>query len=313
MFLQTSALEAGAMVVLAGLFDLLFGEPPTPVHPVAWIGHLISALERRRPLGRSGAEFLYGVVIVLVVCGVSGGVAWGLLYGLAQLPVWARLILGAYLLKTTFSLRGLVGAGRTVQRALETDTAAAREELKALVSRNRNLEPPQIVSATIESLAENLTDSVLAPLVAFALLGLPGAAVYRAINTMDAMIGYHGRYEFVGKAAARLDDLVNWLPARLAGLLLCLIAFPRGRAAVTALWRDRRGVESPNAAWTMAPMAGALGVQLEKLDHYRLGLPERPLTPATIAQAIRLTWAAGWLSILVSGGLAVLVLGGYLQ
>lgn len=292
-------------VLLAGVFDLLLGEPPSPVHPVVWIGRLIGLLERRRPHGRPRAEFLWGFLVVLVPCGVAGGVAWVAALGVAQLPLWIGVPLMAYLLKTTFSLRGLVSAGRTVQVALDEDTDAARDELRALVSRSRQLEPPQIVSATVESLAENLTDSVLAPLLAFALFGLPGAVLYRVLNTADAMIGYHGEFEYVGKAAARLDDVANWVPARLAGIGLCLVAVMtgRGRRAIAALRRDRKGLESPNAGWTMAPMAGALRVQLEKIGHYRLGLPERALAPAIIGEAISLTWTAGGLYVMM-GGLA---------
>ena len=298
-----------ATVLLAGCFDLLLGEPPAAVHPVVWIGKLIGVLERRRPLARPAAEFAWGVLIVLITCLLSGALAWGIALALARAPWWVRLPVGAYLLKTLFSLRGLVEAGLAVRRALDTDTDAAREELKSLVSRGRDLDPPRIVSATVESLAENLTDSVLAPLLAFALFGLPGAAVYRAINTMDAMIGYHGEYEYVGKAAARVDDAANWLPARLAGVLLCLFTPAVGtlRGAVTALVRDRKSVESPNAAWTMAPMAGGLRVQLEKVGHYRLGTPERPLTPACIGEAAKLTWVAGGAYIIISSLMAAWV------
>ncbi|MHB9022702.1 MAG: adenosylcobinamide-phosphate synthase CbiB [Armatimonadota bacterium] len=305
------AFFALGVVLLAGIFDVLFGEPPDRVHPVALIGKLIDVLAKRRPRERPTVEFAWGLLIVFITVGISGAVAWGLTVGLAQLPWWASLPLTAYLLKTMFSLRGLVSAGQTVRKALEADTEAAREELKALVSRSRNLGPPQIVSATVESLAENLTDSVLAPLLAFAIFGLPGAAVYRAINTMDAMIGYRGEYEYVGKAAARLDDVVNWIPARLAGVILCLVALCTGglRNAVRALLRDRHVVESPNAAWTMAPMAGALRVQLEKIGHYRLGLPERPLTAELIGEAAALTWMAGGIYILLSGGLAAVAIG----
>lgn len=306
--MNPAILTAAGTVMLAGVFDVALGEPPSPVHPVVWIGKLIGWFERRRPRKKPAAEFCWGLLTVVVTCAITGGAAWGVAGGLGRLPLWASIPLTAYLLKTTFSLRGLVEAGRTVQRALESDTEAAREELKALVSRSRNLDPPQIVSATVESLAENLTDSVLAPLLAFALFGLPGAVVYRAINTMDAMIGYHGEYEYLGKAAARLDDAVNWLPARLAGILLCLVAMAQGsgRGALTALRRDRRAVASPNAAWTMAPMAGALRVQLEKIGHYRLGLPERPLTAALINEAARLTWAAGACYLLLGGVLAAM-------
>lgn len=304
--MNQAVLIAVGTVLLAGAFDVVFGEPPTPIHPVVWIGKLIGFFEKRRPHNRPPVEFAWGLLTVLVTCAVAGTVAWGATCGLRLLPLWVSIPLTAYLLKTTFSLRGLVEAGRTVQRALEADTDAARDELKALVSRSRNLDPPQIVSATVESLAENLTDSVLAPLLAFAFFGLPGAAIYRAINTMDAMIGYRGEYEYVGKAAARLDDVVNWIPARLAGVILCLVALAKGGlfGAVTALLRDRKAVESPNAAWTMAPMAGALRVQLEKVGHYRLGLPERPLTAALIGEAALLTWLAGGAYLLLGGILA---------
>lgn len=300
---------AGATVLLAGLLDAAFGEPPNALHPVAWMGKLITVFEKHRPRSCPAAEFLWGLLTVLVVCVVVGGIAWLARWGVAKLPWWVALPVGAVLLKSTLSLRGLVEAGRTLQRALETDTDAAREELKALVSRSRNLDPPQIVSATLESLAENLTDSVLAPLLAFALFGLPGAAVYRAINTMDAMIGYHGEYEYFGKVAARLDDVVNWLPARLAGVLLCLMTLPRGgfTRAVTALAREHHLVESPNAAWTMSPMAAALRVQLEKVGHYRLGIAERPLTAGLIGEAAVLVWASGAAYFALSSVLAVVM------
>ncbi len=249
-------------MLLAGIFDVVLCEPPTPVHPVVWIGKLISVFEHKRPRQSPRAELAWGILTVIIVCGVTGGVAWGATRGLHYCPMWVQLPVLAYLLKTTFSLRGLIQAGLIIQRKLHTDTDAAREDLKALVSRNRNLEPPQIVSATVESMAENLTDSVLAPLLAFAFFGLPGAAIYRAINTMDAMIGYRGEYEYVGKCAARVDDVVNWIPARMAGVIICLVAVlhGQGKAAIATLVRDRRGLESPNAAWTMAPMAGALRV-----------------------------------------------------
>ncbi len=304
--MSITSVLALATVVLAAVFDLVIGEPPNAVHPVVWIGKLISLFERRRPRENPRAEFAWGLLTVCVVCVAVGVVAWGVARALRLLPMWVSLPVGAYLLKSLFTLNGLVGAGQTVRRALLANTQTAREELKALVSRSRELTPPQIVSATVESLAENLTDSVLAPLLAFALFGLPGAAIYRAINTMDAMIGYHGEYEYFGKAAARLDDVVNWLPARLAGVVLCLAALTtRGaRAAITALRRDRRAVESPNAAWTMAPMAGALRVQLEKVGHYRLGLPERPLAPEIIGEASTLAWIAGWGYVAISGILA---------
>jgi adenosylcobinamide-phosphate synthase len=205
------------------------------------------------------------------------------------------------LLKTTFSLRGLVRAGRDVQRALARDTDAARTRLAALVSRSSDLEPPLIVSATIESLAENLTDSVVSPLLYYALFGLPGALAYRAINTMDAMVGYRDEREYVGKAAARSDDVANWLPTRIAALKRT------ARAAWAALRTQHRPEHGPNKTLAIATMAGALGVQLQKPGAYALGWAERPLTADVIGDAAWFVWVAGSAAIAGAAGLAALL------
>ena len=212
-----------ATVLLAGLFDVTIGEPPSALHPVVWMGRLIGALMGRRPHGRPRAELAYGVLIVLVTAGSAAAAGLLLTIGLSYLPWWAALPLGAWVLKTAFSLRGLVRAGRDVQRALGSDTGAARARLAALVSRSPDMDPPLIVSATVESLAENLTDSVVSPLFFFVFFGLPGALAYRAINTMDAMIGYRDEREYVGKAAARTDDVANWAPTRIAALMIVAV------------------------------------------------------------------------------------------
>jgi adenosylcobinamide-phosphate synthase len=302
-------LFALATVALAGLLDAAFGEPPNALHPVAWLGGLVGVMERRRPRGRPRAELACGALIVLVTCAVSGAAGVGLMFAVDALPVWAALPTAALALKVAFSLRGLAAAGRAVQHSLGTDIAAARAGVTALVSRDPHLEPPQIVSATVESLAENLTDSVVAPLLYFALFGLPGAFVYRAINTMDAMIGYHGELEYAGKAAARLDDLANWLPARLSGLLLVAVAATRraAPAAWAALRTQRRPSPGPNKLWTIAPMAGALGVTLEKRGFYAVGPGARPLAPAVIGEAIVVLWSAGAVALDAAAGLAALM------
>ncbi len=228
---------------------------------------------------------------------------------LSRLPWWLALPGAAVALKVSFSLRGLVGAGRAVQRSLDADPAAAREGLRALVSRDRDLTPPQVASAAIESLAENLSDSVVAPLLFFALLGLPGAFAYRAVNTLDAMVGYHGRYEYLGKPAARLDDVLNLVPARLTGLLIVALAClrRRGAAALAGLRRERRLSSSPNKLWTIAPMAGALGVRLGKPGAYEVGRAERPLASAVIGEAAAMVWQAGAVTLAASAALAALL------
>jgi adenosylcobinamide-phosphate synthase len=300
-----------ATVLLAGLFDVAVGEPPPALHPVVWMGRLIAAFMARRPHGRPRAEFVYGLLIVLATAGSAALAGLLLTLGLALLPGWAALLIGAWVLKTTFSLRGLVRAGRDVQRALGTDTAEARASLSALVSRSPDLEPPLIVSAAVESLAENLTDSVVSPLMYFALFGLPGALAYRAVNTMDAMIGYRDEREYVGKAAARTDDAANWVPTRIAALLIVAAAAlkRRARAAWAAMRTQHRPEYGPNKTFAIATMAGALGVQLQKPGAYAIGWAERPLTAAVIDDAIWFVWVVGGAAVALGALLAALLAG----
>ena len=281
-----------AVILTALALDLAAGDPPDAWHPVAWLGRLIGWMTGRAPKDGPNEQLAYGAAIVGVASQAAAGAFW-----LAEQRMpgmgpagFLGFALEVALLKFTFSLRGLLDAGDRVRRDLERqDIDAARIDVRALVSRDTaDLSPELLASAAVESLAENFTDSVIAPLLAYRLFGLPGAAVYRAVNTCDAMIGYHGRYEYLGKAAARLDDVLNFAPARLSALLLAAAAPLAGGSATGALRvlrRDRGLTESPNAGWTMSAAAGALGVQLEKPGHYRLGDPDRPLRPATIAQA----------------------------
>ena len=156
-------------------------------------------------------------------------------------------------------------------------------------------------------MAEGTCDSLVAPLFYFLLLGVPGAIGYRVVNTMDSMIGYHGKYEYLGKFAARLDDVLNFIPARLATWLLVLSAWVikrNGRHAWRTALRDHVRTESPNAGWPMAAMAGALDVRLEKAGYYRLGDGKTALAPETIDKAVRLflTAASCWAPVLLLTG-----------
>jgi adenosylcobinamide-phosphate synthase len=184
-----------------------------------------------------------------------------------------------------------------VGRALAAgDLAAARLGLRSLVSRDTSaLDPPLLAAAAVESVAENASDSLVAPLFYFVLGGVPAALAYRACNTLDALIGYHGETEWLGKAAARLDDLANLVPARLTAALLVVASALVGASAAGALrtwWRDGARTESPNAGRPMAAMAGALGVQLTKVGHYRLGDGAGALGAAAIARAVVLLYVA---------------------
>ena len=300
---------AGATVLLAGLFDIALGEPPAALHPVVWMGRLIGAFMARRPHGRPRAELAYGLLVVLATAGSAALAGVALTLVLGRLPWWVALPAGAWMLKTTFSLRGLVRAGRDVQRALGSDTVGARALLSALVSRSPDLDPPLIVSAAVESLAENLTDSVVSPLLYYALLGLPGALAYRAVNTMDAMMGYRDDREYVGKVAARSDDAANWVPTRLAALLIVAAAALKrtARAAWTAMRTQHRPEYGPNKTLAIATMAGALGVQLRKPGAYSLGSAGRPLTAAVIGDAAWFVWVAGGAAIAAAAVLAAVL------
>jgi adenosylcobinamide-phosphate synthase len=206
-------------------------------------------------------------------------------------------VLGALALKTTFAWSALGRAGRQLRdRVAAGDLGGARHALRSLCSRDpATLDQPQLLAAAIESTAENASDSFVAPVFYYLLFGLPGAFAYRAVNTLDAMIGYHGRYEYLGKAAARLDDLLNFIPARLTALLLLVAGALGGgdaRRGWSILRRDGARTESPNAGRPMAAMAGLLGVALEKVDHYCLGDPVGPVGVETLDRGWRIATRA---------------------
>jgi len=278
---------------VALVIDLALGEPPRQIHPVVWMGKLTSFLERAN-IGRSRlVQFVYGVGITLVIIGLFTTPAYFILLYLKGLSFAVYVIIGAVLLKCTFSLRELRRVALGIKGLLLKEKLdEARFELRSLVGRNtQDLPKPLVVSATVESVAENTCDSFVAPLFYFLLFGVPGAIAYRVVNTLDAMVGYHGRYEYLGKFASKLDDVLNFIPARLTALLLVLATF-LSRRNTQASWQtvlsDHSKTESPNAGWTMSAMAGALNIQLEKTGQYKLGKAEALLKPETIDAALGL-------------------------
>ncbi len=293
------ALTRMALLTLAVGMDELYGEPPDVIHPVVWMGRALAWLEIHAPR-RDAARLAYGSAVAL---GLPA--AWGCLARLVErVAPWP---VQALVLKPTFAGRALFEAARRVEDALDAGRLGeARQELRSLVSRpTAELDRQLTSAAAIESLAENVVDSWVAPLAAYALFGLGGAYAYRAANTADAMWGYHmPRYAWLGKAAARLDDVLNWAPARLGTLLLVLSA-DRRRAALTAWWRDAGRTASPNAGQTMACVAGALDVRLEKRGHYLLNRTGRPPDARDIAHARRLVRTA-----MVLAAVTAVVVGG---
>jgi adenosylcobinamide-phosphate synthase len=310
---------AGAAMLVALALDLV-GELPARWHPVVWYGKAIGRLERHAPHGER-ARLIYGGAAILAAAplailptiAVQRLARWvqrALVgRGYARQGIAAAAVIEGTALTPFFALRMLVASGRAVRLALEQNNLpAAREALASLVSRERaELDASLVAAATVESLAENLSDAVVAPLLFYALFGLPGATFYRLVNTFDSMIGYHGQYEHLGKAAARLDDALNFFPARLtAGLIVALTPLFGGDARTAwRIWRRDAGrTASPNAGHPMAAAAGALGVQLEKVGHYTLGDARRPTTPLTIRRAETLVRCVGAVAILMMAGAA---------
>lgn len=287
---------------LALLFDEWLGDPPNRWHPVAWMGSAIAKVENRVRSGNPNRDFWSGLGVWLGGVVLVGSVIKLLVAFLHKLPRPLAMLGEAILLKLTISQRGLRQAAQAVAEALqEKDLPTARQQLAwHLVSRNtQDLDESQVAGAAIESVAENTSDGILAPLVYYALGGLPLVWVYRFANTLDSMWGYRNeRYEWLGKAAARLDDLLNWLPARFAAFLLVLAALrdaENARRSLAMIQRDARTTASPNAGYPMSAMAGALGVELEKVGAYRLGEGLPPPKVEDISRAVFLMQQAVWL------------------
>lgn len=278
------------ILALAMLLDGWLGEPNwlwrRLPHPAVLMGRAVEALENR--LNRPPQKLLGGVTVLLLVL-VAGGIGWVL----ASLHDLIALIVAAILL----AQRSLVEHVAAVAAALRQGLPEGRQAVSMIVGRDTaQMDAPQIARAAIESAAENLSDGVIAPVFWFVVAGLPGMLIYKIINTADSTVGYRTpRFEAYGWAAARLDDVVNWIPARLTGLLIASVTrIPlRGLGADAALHR------SPNAGWPEAAMARALGVALSGPRSYDGTLRQEPWVNATgrqqigaieIEAAIRVLW-----------------------
>jgi adenosylcobinamide-phosphate synthase len=282
---------AGALAI-----DAALGEPPARLHPVVGMGSLLAALRRRSRAGSPGGQLAEGAAGLAVVLGVSALAAVGAQRALARLPRGAALAGEAAALSTLLALRGLREAVQGVGAALEAgDLDAARTRAaRDLVSRDTSdLDASELSAAAIQSLAENLGDSVVAPLLAYAAGGLPVAAAYRALNTADAMWGYRTPdLLHRGRAAARADDVANLIPARLTALYLAARS-PRPREAWKIALRDHALAPSPNGGWPMAAMAGGLGVRLAKRGSYDFNAEAPAPVAADIGRALRITGGCG--------------------
>jgi adenosylcobinamide-phosphate synthase len=266
-----------ALILDAGFGDLRPMYRIVP-HPVALIGALVGWCDRRLNRERRGerARLLRGALTVLIVVGLAAAVGWGVLVATRSIAYgWAVELVAIVAL---LAGRGLFDHALAVARALEQGgLTAGREAVRHIVGRDpATLDAHGVARGALESLAENFADGVVAPAFWYVLLGLPGLIAYKAINTLDSMIGHTApRYRNFGMTAARLDDAVNWIPARLAALMLAaaaaFVGTARPAAAFAAVWRDAGRHRSPNAGWLEAAMAGALGLALAGPRRYADG------------------------------------------
>jgi len=296
--------------------DLLVGDPEWSPHPVRWIGRVIAWSERllydasASPLLlRASGALLWAMVIAIVFC--AANVLLGLTRYAGAIATDVLLIWLAY---TTLATRSLHRESSLVAAAVERgDIDAARNSLSRIVSRDTtSLGEPDILRAAVETVSENISDGIVAPLFYLALFGPVGALVYKAVNTMDSMLGYTSeRYRYFGWWAARADDVVNWIPARLSGWLLVGAAACSGRnwrRAMRVMLRDAGKMKSPNAGYPEASAAGALEIQLGGTNTYfgqsvekpRLGDPIRPITLETYKAMIRLMYLTSGLAFFMA-------------
>jgi adenosylcobinamide-phosphate synthase len=296
-----------SLYVLAAalILDRLIGDPRSSLHPVSLVGKFIGWWGRpdRYPVRIQRAAGIFFWCITVVVFAFP-------FFLFVKFAPWVILLIGApFLLKCCFAWRSLEDHTTAVVEALHNGTEAGREEVRMLVSRDTSsLSDEHILSAAYESMTENLTDSIVSPLFYYALFGLTGAAVYRAANTMDAMLGYRDERERLGWCSARMDDLLNLIPARITVLFLLLYFLLKGRfiPSYRVMRRDGRNRPGFNGGIVMAAMAGGVGIRFEKPGVYSIGDAGRPLQEGgrEILRAVR---AVTLMAAMAAGGTLILL------
>ena len=302
-------------VFLGFLLDLVLGDPETWPHPVRAIGGMIAGFERmlypRRDIDQE--KFWNGFMLAVAVPAVCGTAAWLLLYEAYRFAWQAGLCLETVMCWQILSVKSLKDASMKVCRSLEAgDLEAARHHVSMIVGRDtEKLDQEGIVKAAVETVAENTSDGVTAPLFYLALGGPCAGWVYKAVSTMDSMIGYRNeRYLYFGRAAARMDDVLNYLPSRISAVLMILSSYLCGfdGKGAAGIWRrDRRNHKSPNSAQTESVCAGALGLRLAGPASYFGKIVEKPYIgddvrrpePADIRRANRLLYGTAVLSLIL--------------
>ncbi|MBN2109582.1 MAG: cobalamin biosynthesis protein [Methanosarcinaceae archaeon] len=304
------------ILFLAYAMDLAFNEPPFAVHPVVWMGNLISKLRKIEPPKYRKA---YGVLLALITITFAAAIAYAVLlvFSIEAIPGIVRFLIAAYFLKATFAVRCLFEAAREIRSKLETGKLVeARQGLSMYVSRNTSkLDESHISSAIIETVSENYVDGILTPLLFYACFGtwgLVAAYVFKATSTLDSMVGYKDeKHLHIGWFSAKLDDLLNWIPARLSiffiflgssVIALSLKSYKKisPADAVSLALSDGHNTPSPNSGYPMAAIAGALRIRLEKPNTYILGKDNAYPVQEDVRLTAWIVMIASFLAILAS-------------
>lgn len=314
------------LLLAAYVLDRLIGDPRSLPHPVVLMGKAISALERaiRRFVRNPRSLKRAGVLLPLLIAGGSWLITAVLLWLLSQISLWLALAAEAWLISTTIASKGLKDAGMAVYAELKKgDLPAARQALGMIVGRDTTqLDSPEIVRGTVETVAENIVDAIISPLLYALLGGAPLAMAYRAVNTLDSMVGYkNDKYIHLGWASARLDDVANYIPARITALLLTFCAWLLRldwRRCWQMVRRDARLHPSPNSGYPESAVAGALGIRLGGVNVYHgvasfrayMGEPLRSLEPDDIIITSRLMLLSSTIFVILCAAAAFLWFGG---
>lgn len=312
-----------AAVAAGYILDLIFGDPQRMPHPVRLMGFFISKGERflRKVSCRSdSSQFFCGMLLTFAVVGISFIIPWAILHFIGEISRIFRFAAEAAMCYQIFAVKSLKTESMKVYYELrKNDLISARKKLSCIVGRDtENLSAGQVAKAAVETVAENTSDGIVAPLIYMLIGGAPLGFLYKAINTLDSMIGYkNDKYLYFGRFAARLDDLANYIPARIAAyVMIAAVYFVKldMRGALRIYLRDRRNHTSPNSAHTEAVCAGALNVQLAGSNYYFGKLVEKPtigddireIEAEDIVRTNKLMYAVSFLSLTIGIGVSLI-------
>ena len=303
-----------AALALGFILDLVFGDPRWLPHPIRAIGSLIAVLEKllRKVFAKTNrGEFTAGIFLVVLTCSIVTAAVFGIIWVLSLISLYLAFAVEVFLSYQILATRALKDESMRVYHDIKSsDIQKARYSVSMIVGRDtESLDEIGIVKATVETVAENASDGVIAPIIFMAIGGVPLGMFYKAVNTMDSMVGYkNDRYLYFGRAAAIWDDVLNFIPARLSGILMCAAAILSGFDAAGAMRifiRDRKNHKSPNSAHTEAACAGAMGIQLAGDSFYFGNLVEKPtigddlrsVNTEDIPKSCKLMYAAAAISL----------------